>query len=102
MPVVLKMSDESPQRPRRRRLRYIAVLPTLVTLGNLVCGFAAIHFGLRAMYAAGAGVDSSLEQTLDSQMDERMLPSFLSICPELRIWSHQPWTPRTDWTGQNR
>ncbi len=29
---------------RRRRLIGISVLPTLLTLGNLVCGFAAIHF----------------------------------------------------------
>lgn len=54
-------------------------LPTLLTLGNLLCGFAAIHFGLRAMFAAGAGIDSSVEATLNSQMVERMLPSFLSI-----------------------
>lgn len=29
---------------RRRRLIGISVLPTLLTLGNLVCGFAAIHY----------------------------------------------------------
>lgn len=28
----------------RRRLMTIAVLPTLLTLGNLICGFAAIHY----------------------------------------------------------
>ncbi|MEE9295592.1 MAG: CDP-alcohol phosphatidyltransferase family protein [Phycisphaerae bacterium] len=79
MSVVLKMPPESERRPRRRRLKYIAVLPTLMTLANLVCGFSAIHFGLRAMYAAGAEIDSSVEATLDSQLVERMLPSFLSI-----------------------
>ena len=79
MAVTLKMSKDSPQKPRRRRLKTIAVLPTLVTLGNLVCGFSAVHFGLRAMYAAGAGVDPSIEATLDSQLVERILPSFLAI-----------------------
>lgn len=79
MTVILKMPNASTPRRRRRRLRYIAVLPTLLTLGNLVCGFSAIHFGLRAMYAAGAGVPASVEATLDSQLVERMLPSFLAI-----------------------
>ncbi len=79
MPPTLKLREEQHQKPRRRRLKSIAVLPTLVTLGNLVCGFSAIHFGLRAMYAAGAGVDSSVAATLDSQLVERVLPSFLSI-----------------------
>lgn len=79
MAVVFKLPEESPQKPRRRRLKYIAVLPTLVTLGNLVCGFSAIHFALRAMYAAGAGIDAGQDATLHSELVERMLPSFLSI-----------------------
>lgn len=79
MATIFKMPEDSPQRPRRRRLRYIAVLPTLLTLGNLLCGFSAIHFGLRAMIAAGAGIDASVDATLNSEMVERMLPSFLSI-----------------------
>jgi len=32
---------------RRRRVRAISVLPTLFTLGNLVAGFAAIHYAAR-------------------------------------------------------
>ena len=32
------------RRRRRRRLQSMAVLPTMFTLGNLVCGFAAIHY----------------------------------------------------------
>lgn len=73
----MDLSDAPPR--RGRRLKYIAVLPSLVTLGNLVCGFAAIHFGLRAMFAAGAGIDASAAATLDNQLVERMLPSFLAI-----------------------
>lgn len=32
---------------RRRRLPSMSVLPTLCTLGNLICGFAAIHYAAR-------------------------------------------------------
>lgn len=32
---------------RRRRLRGISAVPTLLTLGNLVCGFAAIHYAMK-------------------------------------------------------
>lgn len=34
-------------RRRRRRVKAISVLPTLFTLGNLVAGFAAIHYASR-------------------------------------------------------
>ena len=61
-----------------RRLKSLAFVPTLFTLGNLVCGFAAIHFALRAMFDLGAGVDASLSLTLRSVQLERILPSFLS------------------------
>ncbi len=57
-------------RPRRRRLRSLAFLPTLITLGNLVCGFAAIHFAMRELYRAAP---------LGPAIFERMLPSYLSV-----------------------
>lgn len=79
MSMVVKMSPDGPKRPRKRRLKYIAVLPTMLTLGNLLCGFAAIHFAMRAMFAAGAGIDASADDTLSNEFVERMLPSFLSI-----------------------
>ncbi len=65
--------------PRRRRLKAVAVFPTLLTLGNLICGFAAIHFCMRAMYAFGAVIDPSAKLTLNTHLMERMLPSFLAI-----------------------
>jgi len=37
-----------PGRPLHRRIRAISVWPTLLTLGNLICGFAAIHFCVRS------------------------------------------------------
>ncbi len=80
MPPIIKMLDDRKlPRPRRRRLKNIVVLPTVLTLSNLVCGFSAIHFGMRAMYAAGAGVEATATPTLNSELLERMLPSFLSI-----------------------
>ncbi len=44
-------NDERKQRRRHRRLRSIALLPSMATLGNLICGFAAIHFA--ALHLAG-------------------------------------------------
>jgi len=38
---------------RRRQLAPIAVLPTLMTLANLVCGFAAIHYAAKPIEATG-------------------------------------------------
>lgn len=32
---------------RRRRMRGIAAVPTMLTLGNLICGFAAIHYAMK-------------------------------------------------------
>ncbi len=55
------------------------MLPTLFTLGNLLCGFAAIHFGLHSMFDLGAGTSAAAEWTLNSRFIERMAPSWLSI-----------------------
>ena len=44
-----------------------------------MCGFAAIHFALRAMYDFGAGVPVEPAQGLHGSLLERMLPSFLSV-----------------------
>ena len=43
------------RRPRgtRSRLRRVAMLPALLTLGNLLCGFAAIHFAAKPVAATG-------------------------------------------------
>jgi CDP-diacylglycerol--serine O-phosphatidyltransferase len=80
MPVVGKLNpDGRESRPRRRRLRSLAFVPTLVTLGNLLCGFAAIHFGLRAMWDLGAGITPEQSETLRNAAWERVLPSFLSV-----------------------
>jgi CDP-diacylglycerol--serine O-phosphatidyltransferase len=76
--------DLAPKRPRR--LRSIAFLPSLFTLGNLLCGFAAIHFGLQAMHALGAGVAADQALTGNSAVLDRMMPSFLSVGAGLIIF----------------
>jgi CDP-diacylglycerol--serine O-phosphatidyltransferase len=79
MPILAKIAESRKRTGRPRRLRSLAVFPTLLTLANLLCGFAAIHFGLRAMYELGAGIPSAAGETLKVTMLERMMPSFLSV-----------------------
>lgn len=55
------------------------MLPSLCTLSNLLCGFAAIHFALLAMQSFGAEQKSSDALTMGSQFVERLMPSYLSI-----------------------
>jgi CDP-diacylglycerol--serine O-phosphatidyltransferase len=44
----LKESNKSKEkRPRHRRIRAISIAPAMLTLGNLLSGFAAIHFATR-------------------------------------------------------
>lgn len=80
MPLIARFSDDtSDEHQPRRRLRSLAILPTLITLGNLLCGFAAIHFSMRAMYDLGAGIAASSMPPLNPSILERMLPSALSV-----------------------
>ena len=80
MTIIAKLPSSSDRpRPHRRRLRSLAFVPTLITLGNLLCGFAAIHFALRAMIDLGAGVTPEQINTLHHPVIERLLPSFLSV-----------------------
>ncbi len=79
METIAKFDTPRKQRRRSRRLRTISTFPTLLTLGNLVCGFAAIHFCLRAMYCVGAGIDDVQVQAVHRLLTERFLPSYLAI-----------------------
>lgn len=79
MTIVGKIKDSRHARRGRRRLKSLALVPSLLTLGNLLCGFAAIHFALRAMHSLGAGIPDNAAQTLNNPGWERMLPSFLSV-----------------------
>lgn len=57
----------------------MALFPTLLTLGNLLCGFAGIYFAMRAMHDLGAGIADDAVQTFHRASWERMLPSYLTI-----------------------
>lgn len=76
---ILKPVLPAGDRPRRRRLKNVPVLPTLLTLGNLLCGFSTIYFCLRATYGVGAAIDPAAVKTLRNEHVERLLPSFLAI-----------------------
>lgn len=80
MKVLSPQSNEGPEQGgRRRRLRSLSFAPTLLTLGNLTCGFAAIHFALRTMYELGVGGSEAAISSLPPRLLERMLPSLLSM-----------------------
>ena len=80
MPVIARLRRSSRKRPRpSRRLRTISTLPTLLTLGNLLCGFAAVHFCMRALADGNEVIRRIVEPTIFSHIQERVLPSFLSI-----------------------
>ncbi len=79
MASVTRFPGSSRFRRRRRRLKSLAFLPSLITIGSLLCGFAGIHFALRAMYDFGAGIPASASPALQGSLLERMLPSFLSV-----------------------
>jgi len=64
---------------RRRRLRTVAMLPTLLTLGNLCFGFAAIYCCGRELQDLGAGKGPGEALTLKREFWEKRAPSFLSI-----------------------
>jgi len=78
MAIIAKLGRSNRRRPRRRRLRTVSTLPTLLTLGNLICGFAAVHFCMRAMLGEGAAA-ATVNAALIPETQERLLPSFLSI-----------------------
>lgn len=77
-PMKLRPEGERGMR-RRRRLRSLDFLPTVLTLGNLVCGFATIHFALRAMHDLGAGLPGEFIAPTQLARLERVFPTFLSI-----------------------
>jgi len=79
MRVIPRHSEPFGRRFRRRRLKSLSLAPTLMTLGNLICGFAAIHFALRAMYDFGAGVPAPEFHRVPKAISELLLPSFLSM-----------------------
>lgn len=74
-----KSVGDRPAVRKRRRLRTVAMLPTLLTLGNLCFGFAAIYACSLDMKDLGRGVAADQKITLHRPFLEKHAPSFLSI-----------------------
>jgi CDP-diacylglycerol---serine O-phosphatidyltransferase len=76
-----------PESKRRRRheraLKSVAVLPSLATLGNLVCGFGAIYMCLLAVRSVGSPFTATLEKPLLVSI----FPSFQSLAAYLLVFS---------------
>jgi CDP-diacylglycerol---serine O-phosphatidyltransferase len=52
----------SPLRQRRRRVRSVAILPTLITLGNAICGLFAIIYIAKGMGLSGGPANAEFEK----------------------------------------
>lgn len=78
MKVVNEMDAPNPSRSRRRDrvLKTVAVLPSLATLGNLVCGLGAIYMCLLSVQSHGQDLKIS---SLGSQRLDSFFPTFLAI-----------------------
>jgi CDP-diacylglycerol--serine O-phosphatidyltransferase len=72
-------SSEHLAAKRKRRLRRIGMLPTLLTLGNLCLGVGAIYLCGREMFDLGAQRSPQDALTWNSKFLENMAPSYLSI-----------------------
>lgn len=77
MAVIAQLPGSNRPRRKPRRLKRVSILPSLLTLGNLLCGFSAIYFGMRAMYDFGGGIAES--PTVRGISLEAILPSFISV-----------------------
>jgi CDP-diacylglycerol--serine O-phosphatidyltransferase len=55
------------------------MLPTLLTLANLYCGFGAVYCAAREMQEVGAGREAGVIATLNNPFLEKAAPSYLSI-----------------------
>lgn len=76
--------DPSQRRARRRErvLKTVAVLPSLATLGNLVCGLGAIYLCLLSVQAQGADLQRAAQA---GTRIHSFFPSFLAIAAYLLV-----------------
>ncbi len=76
--------DSQQRRARRRErvLKTVAVLPSLATLGNLVCGLGAIYLCLLSVQAQGADLQRAAQA---GTRIHSIFPSFLAIAAYLLV-----------------
>jgi len=81
---IVKDASEKPHKASRRErvLKRVAVLPSLATLGNLVCGLGAIYMCMLSMQAAGADLT---RPTLNNARMEQFFPTYLAIAAYLLV-----------------
>ncbi|NLE58798.1 MAG: phosphatidylcholine/phosphatidylserine synthase [Planctomycetes bacterium] len=72
---------------KRRRLRTIAMLPTLLTLGNICFGFAAIHSCGRDLQELNAAKGPDAAPTFKREFLQKHVPSFLSLASWMIVGS---------------
>lgn len=65
--------------PRRRTLRAVGALPTLMTLGNLIFGFAAVYFSMRGVMTGGGSEIFGNAEVQRGPVFERLLPTWLAL-----------------------
>lgn len=74
------VSEPSLEKPRRKRpLQRVGMLPTLLTLGNLVLGLGAIHMCSRELEDMGRNHQPQDILTWNSKFLENLAPSYISI-----------------------
>lgn len=76
---------DAPDRRRRGRervLKTVAVLPSLATLGNLVCGLGAIYLCMLSAQAGGADL---ARQTGGNERLKELFPTFLAVAAYLLV-----------------
>lgn len=83
MAIIRKIHGADPGAKLKRRLRYVQTLPTVCTLGNLICGFGAIHLCLRAMWIAGDQAAPTEVIARNSALMERLLPTHVVMAAYL-------------------
>jgi CDP-diacylglycerol--serine O-phosphatidyltransferase len=82
---IMKLApDQRKARRRERVLKTVAVLPSLATLGNLVCGLGCIYLCLLSMHAAG---NDRTVLALGSKGLDNVFPTFLAIGAYLLVLS---------------
>lgn len=74
--VIAKLQKPNLEKPKSRRLRYVQTLPTLCTLGNLLCGFGAILLCILAVRLVGESAPLEIIPR-HSQVVERLLPTHI-------------------------
>lgn len=73
---------EHRSRRRDRVLKTVAVLPSLATLCNLLCGLGAIYVCMLSVHAAGSDL---YRETLGSARLNNLFPTFLAIAAYLLV-----------------